>query len=149
MSCETLRRLPLRTATTAIAGLATLAGSAAFGRETPIRTAVGRMDTGMAWRPWRMDIGGVGTGWTLVYRRVSDGFLAYGSGELNADDFEDVGFRAAPGARNFSTDLSFEKTGTGDAILQSRRSSMSYGGTLGATNYQLTLQEQRQAGMHR
>jgi len=135
------------TATTAIAGYATSHGNAAFVGELADQTRNGPDGHrhGFATQ-WRMDLGGVGTGWTLVYRHVSDGFLAYGSGELNADDFEDVGFRAATAAKNFSTDLTFEKTGTGDAILQSRRSSMSYGGTLGATNYQLTLQESRQAG---
>jgi len=136
------------TATTAIVGLATSRGNAAIVGEIAeqARNGPDGRRRGLATQ-WRMDLGGVGTGWTLVYRHVSDGFLAYGSGELNADDFEDVGFRAASSARNFSTDLSFEKTGTGDAILRSRRSSMSYGGALGATSYQLTLQEQRQAGM--
>jgi len=94
----------------------------------------------------RVDLGGASRSWSLTYRHIPERFLGYGSGEFAGDDFTDVGFHGSFGSRSFFADVANERTTIGDNTAKTRRSSLSYGGLLGASNYQFTLQEQRIAG---
>lgn len=134
-------------ATTLVAGLATSRGRAAFVGELASQerhTPTGDVH-GVAMQ-WRADVGTPNSGWTFAFRHMPDRFLAYGAGELNRDDYRELAYRAAGKRGNLSADLTFENAGSADNLLQSRRSSLGYGGQLGNANYQLTFQEQRLGG---
>jgi hypothetical protein len=94
----------------------------------------------------RIDYGGLSSGWTATYRHTPERFLSYGSGELYGDNLVDLGFRTSGRRTNFSSDIAYESTSLFGSISKTRRSFVSYGGLLGRSNYQLTLQDARQGG---
>ncbi len=92
---------------------------------------------------FRVDYGGLTSGWTATYRRTPERFLSYGSGDQFGDRMYDFGYRASIGTSSLSTDLAYETDSLNGIATRMRRSYVSYGGTLGHMNYQFTAQESR------
>lgn len=63
---------------------------------------------------------------TLTARRITDGFISFGSGALQADDFVSGSVRAATGNSTLDVDESFESAGSGDTAMSSRRGAFTF-----------------------
>ena len=134
-------------ATTVVLGVAASRGRAAIVGEVAVQSRKAPEGSlhGVAGQV-RLDYGGLASSWTATYRHTPERFLAYGSGDLYGDSLVSLGFRTASSRHNFSTDVAYESSTIFGDLSKTRRSSMTYGGSLGRSTYQLTLQDARQGG---
>lgn len=109
-----------------VAGAAKSTGNLSQSLESAIESVHGGdgSDSGAFSYQYRADYGSDATYGSLTTRRITNGFLSLGSGQLQDDSFASGSIRYASGSNAIDLTESFENAGLGDSLTRSRRGSL-------------------------
>lgn len=131
----------------AIAGAAHTSGLLSQSLEAAlerIRPGDGTSQRAFAYQ-YRADYGSGALYGSLTSRRIGDGFLAFGSGQLQSDNFLSTSLRYSTGVNSLDLDEAFETSGSPDQAVAIRRGDVTFTHFFTRSNMQtaLALTDQR------
>jgi hypothetical protein len=88
---------------------------------------------------YRADYGSGALYGSFTSRHIGNGFLAFGSGALQRDNFVDAAVRYSTGTNSFDVDQSFETSGVSDQEVATRRGALSYTHLFSRSNIETSL----------